>query len=184
MSYKIFLYAFISIAVSAALRSLFKATGTKISTDRAGEYHLRMNILYGIIGIGSIILGLTFIIWPLTEDTIDSATITITALMLAMFCGLGTPCWLYYRNHRMTFDSEIIRVTNVYGKTAEIKWHDIESMRFNAFSGLLAIQDNKGNKIKVHQHLVGLSTFMGMVESKTSWTSKKLRIPINSKNSE
>jgi glucan phosphoethanolaminetransferase (alkaline phosphatase superfamily) len=178
MTEKIILYTIIGIAVSTALAFLSKATGTSIATDESGLYNLRMNKFYGMMGLVGLVFGLLFLIFlPLTAEQIDKGILTGIVLMLLIFWGTGIPCFMYYRNHKVSFDNNSIKTTNVYGKVKEIQWSDISDIRFNAFSGLLVLKTNN-ETIKVHQHLVGLLKFIEHIENKTKWTRKELKVPI------
>ena len=178
MTEKVILYAIIGIAVSTSLAFLTKSTGKPIATDESGRFNIRMNKLYGIMGIIGLVFGLLFLIFlPLTTEPNDSGIWFIVILMLLIFWGAGIPCLMYYRNHRVSFDDNSIVATNVYGKVKEIKWSDILNIKFKVLSGLLVLT-TKNEIIKVHQHLVGLSKFIELIENKTKWTRKELKIPI------
>jgi hypothetical protein len=181
MTEKIVLYSIIGIAVSTALAFLTKATGKSIEIDESRKFNLRMNKLYGFMGIIGLFFGLLFLIFiPLTTESNNGGIYFAVILMLLIFWGTGIPCLLYYRNHRVTFDENTIIATSVYGKIREIKWTDIEDIRFKAMSGLL-ILTTKDDKLKIHQHLVGLSKFIEFLENKTKWTRKELKVPIEKK---
>lgn len=181
MTEKIILYAIIGIAVSTALSFITKATGKSVDIVESGQFNLRMNKLYGIMGIIGLVFGLLFLIFlPLTTEPNDSGIWLAVILMLLIFWGTGIPCLMYYRNHRVTFDDNSIVATSLYGKIKEIKWTDIEDIRFKSMSGLL-ILTTKDDKLKVHQHLVGLSKLIEFVENKTKWTRKELKVPIGKK---
>lgn len=178
MTEKIILYTIIVIAISVILAFLTKATGKAVVIDNDGHYNLRMNKFYGIIGFVSLIIGLLFLIFlPLTAEPNDSAVWIVTTLMPLIFWGIGIPCMMYYRNHRLVFNNNSIIVTNIYGQIKEIKWSDIKDINFNALSGLLVLKTTQ-EKIKIHQHLVGLSKFIEHIENNTKWTQKELKLPI------
>tara|TARA_R110002074_G_scaffold108432_5_gene234027 strand:- start:1436 stop:1978 length:543 start_codon:yes stop_codon:yes gene_type:complete len=175
---KVILYSIVGIAVSVALSFLTKSTGDKIDADEQGAFHLKMNKLYLIAGLGGLIMGLVFLILiPLIADNTTMVIVFIVLLILSIAWGTGIPCLMYYKNHRLTFDDLTITVTNVYGKQKQIKWEGINNMKFSPMSGLLTIT-NKTDEIKIHQHLVGLSSFIDSVEKKTNWTAEKLKLPI------
>lgn len=178
MTEKVILYAIIGIAVSTGLAFLSNAKGKSVAIDESGQFNLRMSKLYGIIGVIGLVFGLLFLIFlPLTTEPNDSGIWFIVILMLLIFWGAGIPCLMYYRNHRVSFDDNSIVATNVYGKVKEIKWSDILNIKFKVLSGLLVLT-TKNEIIKVHQHLVGLSKFIELIENKTKWTRKELKIPI------
>jgi hypothetical protein len=181
MTEKIILYTIIGIVVSTALAFLTKATGKAVASDESGYFNLRMNKLYGIMGIIGFLFGLLFLIFlPLTAGVNDSGVWIGVILMLLIFWGAGIPCLMYYRNHRVTFGDNSIIATNVYGKVKEIKWSDISGIKFKPLSGLLVLT-TQNEHIKVHQHLVGLPRFVEFIENKTKWTRKELKIPIGKK---
>lgn len=166
MTEKFILYTLLGIAISAALAFLTKSTGKSVATNESGQFNLRMNKLYGILGVIGLLFGLLFLIFfPLTAGVNDSGVWIGVILMLLIFWGAGIPCLMYYRNHRVTFSENAITVTNMYGKSKEIKWSAISDIRFNAFSELLVMK-SQSNQVKVHQHLVGLSKLIEFIENK------------------
>jgi amino acid transporter len=178
---KIILYTIITIVVSTAFAFLTKATGKSVETDESGKFNLRMNKLYGILGLIGLVFGLLFLIFvTLTAEPNDRGIWIGVILMFTIFWGTGIPCLMYYRNHKVTFSDNAIVATNVYGKMKEIKWNDISDIRFKALSGLL-ILTTQSEQIKVHRHLVGLSKFVEFIETKTKWTSEELKVPTGKK---
>jgi hypothetical protein len=176
MTDRIILYGLIGIAVSITLGFLTKATGEKIKAQSDGKVKLRINILYGIIGILSLIFCIGFIIFFLSIN--DESTVIGLIIMFGIFGFPGIVCTLYYFNHNLLFDNKTITVKNMYGQTNTASWIDINYMNFNAITGLITIK-TKNRTLKVHQHLVGLSSFIEKVEKNTNWSAKSLKIPIN-----
>lgn len=177
---KIILNSIIAIVVMVIYSFLTNSTGRKIEADQHGQFHLRINKLYGLFGVVLVLLGFVFlIVIPLTVDR-DSSMIIMIILMLFIMWGIGIACLLYYKNHKVTYNTSTITVTSVYGKTKSISWSDITDIHFSAFSGLLTICD-KREKVKIHQHMVGLSSFMDKIASETKWTAEELKIPIKKK---
>lgn len=180
MTDKIIFYAIIGIAVTLTMVFLKNATGKEVKIAEDGCYKLRMNKLYGIIGVVCVLMGLIFLIsLPFMVDEINAGIVGVMTLVLAICWGSGIPCLLYYRNHRISFDDRSIHVTDVYGKSRTIEWSQITDANFSAFSGLLVLK-TENEKVKVHQHLVGLSKFMKTLENKIQWTTKELKVPIKS----
>jgi hypothetical protein len=163
------LYLIIGVAVTITIAVLTKATGKKVVPDDHGLFTLKMNPLYGIIGILGLSIGLfLLLIIIMFADQNDNVLI---------FGGTGIPCLMYFRNHKISFNRKTIKATNVFGRTNQIEWADILEIKFNAFSGLLTLTANN-ETIKVHQHLVGLTKFIEFMEMETKWTHKELKIPI------
>jgi hypothetical protein len=172
------LYLIIGVAVTITLAVLTKATGKKVVPDDHGLFTLKMNPLYGIIGILGLSIGLfLLLIIIMFADQNDNGFIAGVILTLLIFGGTGIPCLMYFRNHKISFNRKTIKATNVFGRTNQIEWADILEIKFNAFSGLLKLTANN-ETIKVHQHLVGLTKFIEFMEMETKWTHKELKIPI------
>ncbi len=174
---KIITYGLITFVVTLSLTYLTKLTGKKVTADLNGKIELRMNKLYVIVGLISMIMGIGFALVFAFIGEFDRGSIIGLVIMLVFGLGLGLPCLIYYQNHRILFDNQSIQATDGLNKTEKIKWDDIKSIRFNHFSGKLTIKDTS-KIIKLHQHLVGLSTFMKMLEERTKWTAEELKIPI------
>lgn len=84
---------------------------------------------------------------------------------------------LYYKNHSVFFDQKTITTTNLYGKTTEVEWKFIEEIKFSSLSGMITVKGD-AKKAKLHQHLVGLISFIEEMEAKTKYTAKELKIPV------
>lgn len=170
------LYLIIGIVISFAFSFLTKYSSKKVAKNPSGRYNLKMNKLYGIVGVVSLILGFFCSVYlPLIENS--SEVIIGIVLFLLIFWGLGIPSLMCYRNHSLSFDNKSIQVSNIYGKKKEIQWSDICTIKFNLFSGFLDLKTNK-ESIRVHQHLVGITHFADYIEKYTKWTCKELKLPI------
>jgi len=171
---KIFTYGIIAFLVPLALAYLQRGTGEKVTKSKNGQIILRMNKFYGIIGLFGVCLGLAIA----TMIVVTNGFVGVALMPLLIFVGTGLPCVLYYQNHILKFDEHTIEVKSVFGKVKSVKWADTHSVSFGAVSGLLSITDSKGTRVKIHQHIVGLSEFIKMMEAKTKWRAKDLKIPI------
>jgi hypothetical protein len=181
MTEKIILYSIIAVAVWTSFAFLTKATGKTVTSNESGYFNLRMNKLYGIMGIIGILFGVLILIFlPMTAEANDDGVWMGVIILLLIFWGTGIPCFMYYRNHRLTFGENSISATNVIGKVKEIKWSDISDIKFKVLSGVLVIK-TQNEQIKVHQHLVGLSKFVEFIETKTTWNRKDLKVPLGKK---
>lgn len=163
------------IAVLAALIFLNRATRKPIVPDASGRFHLRMNKLYSLGGILGILMGLGLAITALFRmSTLAGTEIVLVFVMLGIFWGAGIPALLYYYNHRVIFDDTALTVTNVFGKTVITHWEDIASAQPGSLSSLMTINTASG-KVKIHQHLVGLSRLGDKLAEKKGWTLPQLR---------
>jgi len=175
---KVILHAIIGIAISTVLALLVKATRKSVEPDANGKFILRMNKLYGIVGMLSMVFGILFLtFFPLTPEFNSGELFLTLVLMLLIFWGTGIPCLMYYQNHRVIFNEDSIMVSNYYGKIKEINWSNITDIKFKPFLGVLVLSTTDA-QVKVHQHLVGLSKFIEYIENKTKWTRKELKIQI------
>ena len=137
-----------------------------------------MNKLYGIVGLVSILFGVFFIIFFITTpDKSDGGIVGGVLLMLLIFWGAGIPCLLYFKNHKVSFNEDSILVVNVFGKQKKVEWAKIADINFKALWGLIVI-DSEGEKVKIHQHMVGISKFIETLERNTHWTNNDLRVPL------
>jgi hypothetical protein len=134
-----------------------------------------MNKLYAVLAIVLFMIGLFVVILIIATD--DS--FFIAALFFLFFCVSGFILWVYYKNHQVTFNDEIITVKNFSGKITSMQWKAIHNISFNLFTGLIYIIDTGGTTVKIHTHLVGLSSFIKIMEEKTTWRAAKLKIPIH-----
>jgi len=93
-----------------------------------------------------------------------------------IFGGLSAPLLMYYYNHELEFDEESIVVKNWKGKVDKIKWSEIENVKFSPMWGYLKLK-TKSKKLNLYQHLVGLVEFVKLMEIKTKFTAKELKLP-------
>jgi amino acid permease len=170
-------YALISGSVAIMVYFFKRGANKEISSNEDGSYTLRMHKLFAYFGFFCIVLGLLVPSFIMFNPTDEEGLVFIAIGMFVFFFGAGLWIYFYYRNLRVHFDDETIVVTNLYGKTKEIQWKDIKDMKFSAMAGSLTISTDH-DKVKVHQQMVGLAVFMKMVEQKTRFTAKGLKMPL------
>ncbi len=172
---KVITYLSVTLAVSLAMNYLNRGASQEIEQSKNGEIELRMNKLYQILGYVCIGFASIFVMAALYYQEKEMYVIGI--VMLILFGGLGISCLMYYQNHKLTFDDEKITVQNWRKKIEEIKWGEINEIKFNPFSGYLNIR-GLNKKMTIHQHLVGLKAFAKKMEEKTKWKTSELKLPI------
>lgn len=175
---KFLYYGLIGGSISLLMLYLNKASGRTIEAVE-GVYQLRIHKLYQFIGIVSSVIGSVLLVLPLIYDGL--AALPVALGMFLLFTGLGVPCILWYRNHHLIYNPEKISSKSWLGKSSEIYWKDIKNISFNSLSGLLLIEDARGTKVKAHQHLVGLKSFVEFMEQKTNMTARELKLPFSAK---
>lgn len=155
----------VSILVSLLLYFLNKASKQNVAALGNGGYELRMNIMYLIIGAAGAIVGLLCMLLPILAGEYSVGIFVVAGIMSRCFIGFSIPCFLWYKNHHVSFDEAGLTSKNAYGKSQQIKWDEINQIRFNSFRGVLYVVDKKGNTAKAHQHLVGFASFVKMLQT-------------------
>ncbi len=177
-------YALIIGAVSGFMYLMKKMASKKVEVNEEGKFHLKFPLLYGIFGAIGVIFGLCWIIVPFglyyTEtEQLDTSLFIMCIIGAICFISGGVYLLFYYKNHSAIFDKENIIATTIYGKSTTIKWKDIEDIKFSALLGMIIIKSHD-KKAKLHQHLVGLITFVEEMEAQTDYTARELKIPVGS----
>lgn len=160
-----------------------RATGKIVKPNGIDQYFLRMNKFYIIAGYIAMCICLVFIIGFIIALEFELAVFVMVFFIVLILGGLGLLGVLLYRNHYLLFSSTKIEVRSVFGKTKITTWNKIKNVSFSQNSGLITITDD-GQKLKVHQHLVGLSKFVAYMEDKTEWTAERLKLPVKRVNIE
>ncbi|MEZ4888933.1 MAG: hypothetical protein R3E32_29675 [Chitinophagales bacterium] len=153
---------------------------TDVSKNSKGQYVLRANKFYKNAGLIVLCLAIFIIFMMLYTEGKDKITLAIVfgGLMLS----LPIYCLVYYYNHRVIFDDKRIQKTGFTGKTTETTWAEIISISFSPFSSSLKIHLERRRVIKISNQLVGFISFVEMMEKKTKWTAKGLKLPTNEQN--
>lgn len=167
----------ISIVVLIVLYFLNKASGKKVDPYEQGKYSLYMSKIYQFIGLLGIGISVFILFMPVLAEEYTVEIFVATGVLFLFMMALSLPCFLWYKNHRLQFDSIEVVSKNFYGKEQRIKWEDIEHARFSALSGLLTLTDKRGNVAKAHQHLVGFSTFIHELKSQKNKCSFSSELP-------
>jgi hypothetical protein len=170
-------YTLIIMTVIVTVSYLNKGSAKAIAFNKE-QYLLRVNKLYFYIGLFTILTSFVFAIVPPLVDPPDTAMLVAIFFMLLVFGGLGIKLILLYRNHYLLFDEEFVQVRDQKGVVTSTDWDKLQTASFNTFSGYLILSTITGSKLKVHQHLVGISKFMEGLEAKKGWTSSELRFPV------
>jgi len=168
---------FVGVAIAGSLAILQKSSDRKAEPTSTGQYHLKMPMFYGILGVVGWAFGtffLSMIVVSFAE--MNNAVIAMSFAVTAMFFIVGSFCFLYYWNHEAKFDDKSIEVTDHYGHSNKLDWKDVKNITFGHFSGQLIIE-TADRKVKVHQHLSGVASLSEMIEATTDWTSKDLKLP-------
>lgn len=170
-----FLYGLGGMLIFLIYNYINATSNEEQQANEDGKYVLRMNRLYQIIGIISLVVAAVFTIGVIIYFDIEMLILGV--MMLLLFGGLGSLCFLYYKNHIVSFDEEAIEITDWRGRENRLYWDEIHKISFNRFSGLVKLE-SVGKQAGLHYHLVGLVDFVTMMENKTQWRAKALKLPI------
>ena len=169
------MYALISIVVAWVMRYLNKQNSKEVKPVEDGTFKLKMNKLYFYVGVSSMLLGL-FVFLYLSLFVKDGLGIGICFLLGFGILGFGCALWSW--NHQVVFDSQFIESTTVFNKTTKMNWDEILKISFGLSSGIITMKDKNNVKVKAHIHLKGIKELTSMIEQKTEWTAKSLKLPI------
>ncbi|SDF55051.1 hypothetical protein [Chitinophaga filiformis] len=158
----------ISHAITMALEAVInRATKKRVEANWEGRYILRMQKAYSILGWVCGMIACTPIVVLFFEVPSDiSGWIALGFLFFSMGFAAAL-CILYYRNHQVAFDKTYIEVTSPLRKVTTSTWDKVVRTKYSYNAGLLTLIDSDGQKLKINHHLIGLSTFVSMLESKT-----------------
>lgn len=168
----VLMYAVIAIAVNLVFLYVNKKSNSSVSPIKDNLYELRLHKLYWYIGL----FAATSAVILATFAVLDGEVIIGLAFLL-MMGGVGIVSALWYANYRLKFDTELISTISAYGKKTEVQWQDIDSVKYSTFTGQIVFKTNTNEKLKVHQHVVGLKDVIRMMESKT--TLKKADVKLS-----
>ena len=158
----------ISILTPLLLYFLNRASKQNAVALADGGYELRMNVMYLVIGVIGIGVGLFSLFIPLLADEYSVEIFIATSFIFMLFMGLAIPCFLWYKNHRLSFNDVAITSKDAYGKIQRINWSDVNQVRFNSFTGVVDVLGKQGSIAKAHQHLVGFSSFIKVLQAQKS----------------
>lgn len=158
----------VSILVPLLLYFMNKASKRSPVAQHDGRYELRMNKMYLIIGVAGVFVGVMFLLLPILADEYSTEIFVAAGIMFLLFMGFSIPCLLWYNNHRLSFDEIEMRSKSAYGKAQSINWSNITRVSFSSFRGVIDVTDKQGNVAKAHQNLVGVSSFVAILQMKKS----------------
>lgn len=152
-----------------------KIANQKVEQNTNGAIELKLHRSYQVIGYIGIGFALMFVLVAIFQP--EDGLYLIAFAMLVLFGGGGLFCLLYYQNHVLSFNDDIIMVKSWLGKYEEVTWDTIHEIKFHRLSGCLKLK-GENKQLSIHQHLRGLKTFTDKMEEKTKWTVSELKLPI------
>lgn len=166
-------YSFISALIFIVYSFVNKGNKKVLELNPDGSGLLRMHAFYRVIGYLALLMTLILSIGILLNEE--------DAILIVFFCwlifgGMGVYLLMWYYKHEVSFDNDQIQVHSYLGKSQELKWSEIEEVVFSPLSGLLKMK-GKGKVLKLHQHLLGLSTLLDVMEKQTPFSKTELNFP-------
>lgn len=146
-----------------------------VKPDNQGNYQMRLNRYYFVVGILFNVAGLAMI-WGFIFSEKEDAPIfgIILGLLMSIF---GIISLIWYARHKVVFNSEEVIINNFWGERKAMKWSEIHSIEFNGQTMYIELMTKSIVKAKFHLHLKGLVSFVDMMEKNTRWTAKHLDLP-------
>lgn len=165
--------------VTAAIVAFFfwysnKKSSEIISPTKDGKKELRMNDFYKWVGNAAMlccIIALSFSFF-----SYNSGDWVWICILIISFGGLGFVVLGFYNNHMVIFSETTVYVSNWRGVKKDIRWSEIENVKFNIISGYLVVY-SINDKLKLHMHLKGLNSFVLKLEGKTGIKADELKLP-------
>lgn len=164
------------VMVSMAIALTYLGKGANVTPVKGDEgyFELKMNKFYKVLGIVAIVCVVTFIVGSVAYNELDSELLLGIIIMTIILGVPGLICLLYVTKYRVAFNNEQIEVRNIYGKVVTVRWAEIVEAKYNHFSYFLHLKVSDGRKIKIHQHLIGINTFLDLLEKKRGLTRSEI----------
>lgn len=142
-----------------------------------GQFRLRMHWLYCATGYMSLLTGLVMLIVLTVTEKPETGLYIMAIVFFLVFGAAGTWGILFFRNYNVRFDSTQFEVKGSLGRVKKANWNEVQNIKFNTVTGYLTLLDIHGQKLKIHQHLVGFDRFVAFMEGHTRWTANQLKLP-------
>lgn len=155
------------------LSVLNKQSKKEVNTAQHETFTFRMNKFYLYFGWFLLLLG---IILAFVTKNNESDFVAIILLVL-LFVGAGMYFVIFYLNHRVTIDATKIEVYNYRGKRKSMLWTALQAGNFRHIKGMFELEDQQGNVLAIHQHIIGFKSIIQHIESHSTVTCNKRKLP-------
>lgn len=168
-------YAVLAAIIIAIFFVLSSGTNAKVKPDKNGDFKLRMNKIYLIVGWMALILltGVNFILIQRMNFTSfqEDHVIFIADLLVLPVAILSI---ISYRRHNVVFNSDELTINTRNGNSYTFPWEDITDVEYNAFNSNIKIKTRNSGTLKVNQYLIGFKSFIEMLDSRTELINLEL----------
>lgn len=161
---------------SGIIAYLYKTTTENVMRKPDGFFELKPSKFYWFFGIIWLVMAGAVLIWIFWFP--DKLMLLWLAITLVFGGGFGMYMILFYLNYRLRFDEETIFLRNLLGKESSLKWNEIRHISYGSISSYVKIQTKNRDKMKITYYLTGFKVFVAMMELKTQWTAKELKLPM------
>lgn len=165
-----------TISFGIVLYFMHRSQGAQHAVTEGNRTLLRLPKIHYFMGILGVVMGYALVVaWLYETDKDYSSTLTFL-LIFIFFEGVGYLFILRYRNYRVEFDDQVIQVTTWRKRSHQMRWSDIEKVRFKAFNQEYELRNATG-KMRISEHLAGIAAFRKTLHSKTgykhpTWSNK------------
>jgi hypothetical protein len=163
------------IAVSIIMAYLYKASKGKPKIDTKGNFILKLPKLYAILGFIGIAIAITLFIYDIFVTNEEDKTIIFSLGFFSVLLGL--PLFLVGSISHIKLTEFAIIQTTMFGKTKEIKWEEINDVKFGKVSSELKIK-SADRSIKANLHLIGFDSLVNKLVEKTGKSLQEMGFPV------
>jgi hypothetical protein len=153
------MYIIIAIVIGSFLWDISRQTSKK-PLSIAGKSLLKLNPIFGLIGLAFMGLGLfiPFYLW-IINDLKNDGLLTMLGLLVPIF-GLGYWLFSWSRHHKVLFDDSEIIVIESKNREIKFQWSEIQDIRLNAWTSKYILTLKCQKKVGIHQYLTGVEDFI------------------------
>ena len=152
-----------AFVTAIAMNHLSKSSEQEVVVNEMGYTVLRMNKLYKILAWILIGIALSFILVAIYLH--EEGMYIISFLILLFFGGFSCALLMYYKNHKVEFNDDLIIIHSWKGEREELRWDETEIVKYNKLTGHLKLH-YKNKKLSIHEHLVGFKMLLNKLEEK------------------
>jgi hypothetical protein len=157
--------AFMIIVLAALVSHLAASSSRAPAVTPAGLTVLRVNRGYAIIaGAGTALVALLLVM--MFRRTGKPVAVFPTVVGIVLGClAVCVPLILATIRLRVEFDREIIRHHGTWGKVKEIRWDQIQQVKFSKARLELSLV-SASTRIALNTHMIGFPVFLEMMKSR------------------
>lgn len=149
--------------IKLLMKILDKGINQEITPTFDGKIILKMNKLYEVIGILSLIVSIFVIILGFISGSIFSSDFIYVLTFFLLLSLPGILLILYSQNIMIEVNSEKILYIGITKKIKEIKWDELKTISFNSSSKEIILKSNNIT-IRLNLHLKGFGSLIKIIK--------------------